>query len=128
MNVLRTALGQGKEYGNVDVNVFSFRADGKLLFLLLFAQFVETIRQLQHADIRRFLRGLFTIIASDKSNKPYKKPEVQFMPSSLNLTERAMIGLTGPIEYRAGGNIYYPWRAGFSNFDPVTGHRDGDVT
>jgi len=35
MNVLRTALGEGKEYGNVDVDVFSFRVDCNLLFLLL---------------------------------------------------------------------------------------------
>jgi hypothetical protein len=78
MNVLRTALEQGKEYGNVDVNVLSFRVDGSLLLLLLFAQFAEIIRQLQHADIRLFLCGLFTNIASGKVNKPYKKPEVLF--------------------------------------------------
>jgi hypothetical protein len=108
MNVLRTALGQGKEYGNMEVNVFSFRADGNLLFLLLFAQFVEIIRQLQHADIRRFLCGPFTNTASGKINKLCKKPEVQFMSASSSLTERAMIGLTDPTEYRAGGSIYYP--------------------
>jgi hypothetical protein len=106
MHVLRTALGQGKENGNLAV--FSFRADGNLLFLLLFAQSVEIIRQLKHADIRRFLCGLFTNVASGKSNKPYKKPEAQFMPSSSSLTERAMIGLTGRTEYHTGGSICYP--------------------
>jgi hypothetical protein len=61
MNVLRTALGQGKEYGNVDVKkVSNFRVDGNLLLFFLFAQFVEIIRQLQHADIRPFLCRLFT--------------------------------------------------------------------
>jgi hypothetical protein len=108
MNVLRTALGQGKEYGNVDVNVLSFRSDGNLLFLLLFAQFVEIIRQLRHTDVRPFLCGLFTNIASCKANKPCKKPQVQLIPSPSNLTERAVIGLTVPTEYRAGRGICYP--------------------
>jgi len=106
MNVLRIALGQGKMNGNVAV--FSFRADGNFFFLLFFAQFVEIIRQLQHADIRRFLCVLFTNIASGKVNKPYKKLEVQFMPSSSSLTERTVIGLTDRTGYHAGGSICYP--------------------
>jgi hypothetical protein len=104
MNVLRTVLRQGKEYGNVYVNVLRFRDDGNLLFV----QFVEVVRQLQHADISWFLCGLFTNIASGKASKPYKKLEVQFMPASSNLSEKILIGLTGPTEFRAGGSIYYP--------------------
>lgn len=68
INVLRTALGQEKVYGNVDVNVFSFRVGGNVL-LLLFAKFVEIIRQFHHADIRPLLCGLFTNIANGKVNK-----------------------------------------------------------